>query len=143
MQSYFSHPKLVALSNDAPCEDLAMSFLVAGSPASSSPHPTLPHAVGHAKMAKPPLLFQSNITEIHSETYAGLSQGIDTVVWREKRHSCLENLLDIFDGHRPPPQRYFYKRDEVRERVYRLPVEGRLEEGWCSDVHGSRVCRQP
>ncbi|GAA6004439.1 uncharacterized protein JCM10292_007068 [Rhodotorula paludigena] len=112
MQSYFSHPKLVALSNDAPCEDLAMSFLVAGLPSSSSPHPTLPHTVGHAKMAKPPLLFQSNITEIHSETYAGLSQGIDTVAWREKRHSCLENLLDIFDGHRPPPQRYFYTRDE-------------------------------
>ena len=128
MQAYFDNPSLVALSSDAPCEDIAMSFLVAH--ASS---PLLP---------RPPLLFKSNLTELHSTRYDGLSQGISSTVWRDKRHECVQRLMDIF-ARRPGAQRSFYELEGVRRRVYKLPVEEHLASGWCSDTQGSRDCRQP
>lgn len=149
MQAYFDNGPVVALSNDAPCEDIAMSFLVAHY---QSPHilsallpPSLLPSISSSKMftPRPPILFKSNLTEIHSSLYSGLSQGIASTIWREKRHDCVQELVDIFGGKRPGDGKSFYWRDPVRERIYRLPVEGHLEEGWCSDLKGSRVCRQP
>lgn len=89
-----------------------------------------------------PLLFKSNLTEIHSKLFSGLSQGISSTVWRGKRHECVQRLVAIF-GAKPAERRTFFERDEVRRRVYQLPVEGRLDVGWCSDTQGSRICLQP
>ncbi|KAK4699526.1 hypothetical protein P7C70_g6735, partial [Phenoliferia sp. Uapishka_3] len=135
MKAYFENAPLLELSNNAPCEDIGMNFLAAhlDLPSSTSPHP----------IPRPPILFKSNLTEIHSKLYSGLSQGISSTVWRGKRHDCVQNLVDIFGGSKPGEQRSFYERDAVRRRVYKLPVERRLEAGWCSDTMGSRICRQP
>jgi hypothetical protein len=128
MKSYFSHPALIDLSTSAPCEDLALNFLL-----SSPPPPLLP---------LPPLVFKSNLTELHSKRFLGLSQGISSTIWREKRHECVAKLVEIF-GKRPEKQGSYYVRDGVRRRVYKMRVREGLSGGWCSDVDGSRVCRQP
>jgi hypothetical protein len=126
MKSYFSNPALVALSTSSPCEDLALNFLLALFP--SSP-------------PRPPILFKSNLTEIHSKGFVGLSQGIESTAWREKRHGCVAALVEIF-RERPGRQGSYYVRDAVRRRVYKMRVSEGLEGGWCSDVDGSRRCRQ-
>lgn len=149
MKAYFDNQALVDLSTDAPCEDIAMSFLVSTLPISQSPHRSergitaRQEALSGAGLAKGPLLFTTNITEIESKMYKGLSQGIDTKTWRHKRHNCVQRLVEIFGGERPLRQSSFYTRDPVRERIYKLPVKGYLDQGWCSDTHGSRTCRQP
>lgn len=130
MKDYFTNRALVTLSSDAPCEDIGMNFLVANSASPTSP-------------PLPPLLFKSNLTELHSNVFAGLSQGIASDVWRNKRHECVQRLMEIFSGRRPGSQKSFYERDPVRRRVYKLEVQDRLATGWCSDTLGSRVCRQP
>lgn len=149
MEAYFQHAGLVQLSSVAPCEDLAMSFLVGHAPPLS--HITArgercPHASEWTVPSlepRAPLLFKSNLTEISSKMYAGLSQGIDSTAWRNMRHDCIAHLVDLFDGETPGKQFSYYERDPVRRRVYKLPVYGRLPDGWCSDKFGSRVCRQP
>lgn len=143
MQAYFQHPTLVELSNSAPCEDIAINFLAGLLPPSSPLLPAASPSLAAHPPPRAPLLFKSNLTEIHSKGFEGLSQGINSGVWRSKRHSCVQSLMEIWDGNRPASQRSFFERDPVRRRVYKLPVEGRLEEGWCSDKAGSRVCRQP
>lgn len=115
MQAYFDDPKLIALSNDAPCEDIAMSFVAA--------HVTPQHLSNPAPpiRPRPPLLFKSNLTEINSKMYAGLSQGISSTIWREKRHDCVQELMGIYGGKRPGPQLAFYELEPVRRRVYKRP----------------------
>lgn len=149
MEAYFDNPAVVALSNDAPCEDIAMSFLVAhyklpSKLSSIFPTSLLPSSLSsNLHKPRPPILFKSNLTEIHSSLYSGLSQGIASTIWRDKRHECVQDLVEIFGHKRPGEGQSFYWRDAVRERIYKLEIQGRLEEGWCSDLKGSRVCRQP
>ncbi|KAM0755306.1 nucleotide-diphospho-sugar transferase [Meredithblackwellia eburnea MCA 4105] len=139
MRAYFENERVVALSSRAPCEDIAMSFLAAHLstlPTYAPFKPTVP-------LPRPPILFKSNLTEISSKLFAGLSQGISSTVWREERHSCVQELVNIFDGKTPGKQKSFFELDPVKRRVYKMHVEGILKEGWCSDKFGSRVCRQP
>lgn len=143
MRAYSENEALMSLSTEAPCEDIAMNFLAANLPIYDSALPGASEAVPARSISRSPLLFKSNLTELHSAEYDGLSQGISSTVWRDKRHSCVQRLMGIFEGRRPGPQRSFFELDPVRRRVYKLPVEDRLEEGWCSDTAGSRVCRQP
>ncbi|ORY69442.1 glycosyl transferase family 64 domain-domain-containing protein [Leucosporidium creatinivorum] len=143
MRAYFENASLVDLSNNSPCEDIAMNFLTATLPLGDSLLPAASPFLGAHPPPRAPLLFKSNLTEIHSKGFAGLSQGISSSVWREKRHECVQRLMGIFEGVRPAPQTSFFERDPVRRRVYKLPVQGKLELGWCSDTAGSRVCRQP
>ncbi|KAM0751235.1 nucleotide-diphospho-sugar transferase [Meredithblackwellia eburnea MCA 4105] len=138
MQVYTETPELMELSTDAPCEDIAMSFV-----AGLLPLPPDSPIQSLNSIPRSPLLFKSNLTEITSKMFSGLSQGINTEVWREKRHGCVDALLQIFNGHTPGGQESYYELDPVRRRLYKLPVSGRLDKGWCSDTHGSRECRQP
>lgn len=138
MEHYFDNEPVLALSSDAPCEDIALSFLVAHypvrppSPSFFSPSSLVPAIPQFPNHPRPPILFKSNLTEIHSHLYSGLSQGIASTIWREKRHDCVQELVEIFGGSRPGDQRSYYERDPVRARVYKKLVEGNLEEGWCS-----------
>lgn len=143
MRAYFDHAAVVELSTSTPCEDIAMNYLAANLPLSSPLLPAASPSLAAHPPPRAPLLFKSNLTEIHSKGFEGLSQGISSTVWREKRHDCVQRLMSIYEGSRPAPQRSHFERDAVRRRVYKLPVEGRLDRGWCSDKEGSRVCRQP
>ncbi|KAL8281042.1 hypothetical protein RQP46_006721 [Phenoliferia psychrophenolica] len=105
MRAYFQNAALLALSNSAPCEDIGMNFLAA--------HLSLPDPAS-SPPPRAPLLFKSNLTEIHSKLYHGLSQGISSTVWRGKRHDCVQELVGIF-GAKPGEQRSFFERDERYE----------------------------
>lgn len=141
MEEYFKHDDMVHLSTEAPCEDIAMNFLASHTASKRTPSSSENSHLATASV--PPLLFKSNLTELHSKVYDGLSQGISSGVWRSKRGDCVQRLLEMFDGRRPVKQSSYYERDEVRKRVYKLPIEGRLDKGWCSDTKGSRICHQP
>jgi len=123
MRDFMQHPGVLELTSAAPCEDLAMNFYV-----------------GH-RAALPPLLYRSNITEIRSVTSAGLSQKIDTEVWRYLRSTCISRLYELFGGKTVLPQRLLYHLDSARQFVLQSAIEDSWS--WCSDVHGSRACRQP
>ncbi|KAM0754820.1 nucleotide-diphospho-sugar transferase [Meredithblackwellia eburnea MCA 4105] len=138
MQVYTETPELMELSLDAPCEDIAMSFVTG-----LLPLPPDSPIHSYNQFPRPPLLFKSNLTEIKSKKFSGLSQGIASGIWRDKRHGCVDALLQIFKGRTPGGQESYYELDPVRRRLYKLPVAGRLDKGWCSDTHGSRECRQP
>ena len=123
MRDFLRHPGVLELTSAAPCEDLAMNFYV-----------------GHrAKL--PPVLYHANITEIKSALSAGLSQKVDTEVWRYLRSTCVSRLFELFDGKTVLPQSHTFHLDSAREFVLRSAID--LNWSWCSDEYGSRACRQP
>ncbi|KEI36118.1 glycosyltransferase family 64 protein [Mixia osmundae IAM 14324] len=124
MEDYSSSNVLMDFTNKTPCEDLAMNFL-AGS---------LSH--------KPPLWMKSNITEITSTMFAGLSQGISSTIWRDARHDCIRQLHSIFGKRTVWPQRSkFQRHPTLPDRILKLPIPP--GDSWCSDKDGARYCRQP
>ena len=124
MRDFLSYPGMVDLTSHAPCEDLAMNFYVG-------------HTVHQA-----PLLYTADITEIKSKHFAGLSQGIDTTDWRLLRHSCIRLLHDLFGGRMVLPQTRMFHPDSASFFVLRSTI-GTGSFSWCSDLHGSRPCKQP
>ena len=123
MRDFLRYPGMLPLISSAPCEDLAMNFYI-------------------GRVAKqPPLLYQSNITEIQSQLFHGLSQRIDTEVWRYLRSRCVARLLELFNGKPVQPQSTYYHLDSQQQFVLQSSLY--VNFSWCSDVHGSRVCRQP
>ena len=123
MRDFLADDRLINLTSHAPCEDLAMNFFVG------------------RQTNLPPLLYTANITEIKSEYFAGLSQGINTAEWRELRHSCINLLYEHFGGKAVQPQPQFFHLDSVQEFVLHSNISKAWS--WCSDTHGSRLCRQP
>ena len=123
MRDFLQHPGILQLTSSAPCEDLAMNFYV-----------------GHIT-ALPPLLYRANITEIRSTLSAGLSQNVDTEVWRYLRSTCISRLYQLFGGRTVVAQSSMFHLDFAREFVLQSAISHSWS--WCSDVHGSRACRQP
>ncbi|KEI39460.1 glycosyltransferase family 64 protein [Mixia osmundae IAM 14324] len=119
MEDYSSSNVLMNLTKKTPCEDLAMNFL-AGS---------LSH--------KPPLWMKSNITEITSTMFTGLSQGIKSAIWRDARHDCIRQLHAIFGKRTVWPQRSkFQRHPTLSDRILKLQIPP--GDSWCSDKDGAR-----
>jgi len=133
MQAFLETPAVMALSARTPCEDLAMNFLVS---LDRNVYNQLPSTLPRA-----PLLFKSNLTELRSAFFFGLSQTMDISVWLGRRDACLGSLINIFNGQMPGRQRFFYEFDRVHQRLYRLPVQGNIDDGWCSSDSGSGPCK--
>eukprot|EP01137_Pigoraptor_chileana_P023685 Opistho-2@90398 len=122
-RAFMAREDLIALTSRVPCEDLAMNYMV-------------------AEMAgNPALWFKANLTEVRSVHYEGLSQGIESAIWRNLRRDCINELYRAFGRHTviPATVRYAFSRDT--SRVLKQSVV--RNESWCSDTHGGRICRQP
>ena len=74
------------------------------------PKPTYACVVTHCKHSSNLCIMQ-----------AGLSQGINTDIWRDKRHKCVDNLMKIFEGN-PIRKGYFNSLSTIDWRLVVTPL---------------------